>query len=405
MSFPTLHESLGISELLVYFQPVIDLGTLDVVGVEALLRPRSPDGEMLAPGVVFAHAREIDLECELDRSARAATIEAFAAEQNGSTPVLFLNYSAKTWEIDPLDFDELRTAMTDAGIDPQRVAIEIVESDIDGHDAITTFVRSCKDGGFLLSLDNFGTEHSNLERVVEVQPDVIRVDKSVTHGASTSASQRTLLRSITHLARTMGALSLAEGIETYDDLSVCARDGVSFAQGFFLGRPASGLATARTRGSSTVTEHRQRLRADLETRIKESRLAGESREDEIAALMNRIADTRDDALVDTIRDGISSISDIECAYAVDLDGIQITPFVHLDTVSRIRRFPVEGDGTGRDLSLKDFVYGPLTLGQRRFVSQASLSVFTGRPSYTIATRCATADRTEIILCVDLPSGG
>lgn len=394
---------LDVKDLNVYFQPITDLGSLAVVGVEALLRPVSMGGELLSPGAVFDNAQRNGVLADLDEMARDASIRAFAADLAGRDILLFLNYSAETWADRPIDLQKLQRQVQEANLDPGQVAIEFVESHLPDHDALESLGTACRDAGFRISLDDFGTRHSNLERVVAVAPDVIKIDRSVIGAAGSDQTACTLLRSITYLARTMGSHSLAEGIESYEDLYTCSRLGISLAQGFLLGRPSAQRDAAIERSKSAAEEHRPKLRTDLERHIKDSQLLAERREDEIAAVVDHLAAIRDTDLEEALTEEIRSIGGAESGCVVDLQGIRITPVVSADPNVPPRALP--GGGAGHSLVLKDYIYGLLVLGQRRFVSTGSLSIYSGQPCHTISTRFTTADKSELILCINLPSGG
>jgi|GEM_PF-6062216 len=399
-----LLTALDIKDISIYFQPITDLGSLEVVGVEALLRPVSISGELMSPGAVFERAEAAGVLADLDEMARTAAIHAFVAtEPPGATVVLFLNYAAETWANRPLNLAALERDVRSAGIDPSQIAIEFVESRLPDHDALEALATVCRDAGFRISLDDFGTRHSNLERVVDVSPDVLKIDRSVVSAAGHDGDACTLLQSITYLARTMGALSLAEGIESYDDLFICAEVGISLAQGFLLGRPSAQRDAAIERSTKAAEQHRRALQTDLEHRIKESQLLSERREGEIAALVDHLAAVRDSELATALAVEIGSIHGVESGCIVDLQGVQITPVVVAD--DSVPRRVLPGGGIGGSLILKDFIYGLLVLGQRRFVSTRSLSIYSGKPCHTISTRFNTADKSELILCINLPLGG
>lgn len=398
-----LRDALNIHEYQIYFQPVTDLGSLQIVGVEELLRPISINGELMSPGAVIEDARKTGLLADLDEEARIAAIAAFANKGVSEEIVLFLNYSAETWVDRPLDLRALESNVRSAGIDPSRVAIEFVESQLPDHLALETVANDCRDAGFMISLDDFGTRHSNLERVVSIAPDIIKIDRSVTTAAQNDRSKCTLLRSITYLAQTMGALSLAEGVESYDDLYTCSRIGVGLAQGFLIGRPSAQILPTIERGAQAVEQHRSALKNDLAARIKNNQLLGEHQEDVIATVVDHLALVEEKNLEEALRTEIASIDGAECGYVVDLEGIQTTPCVPTDDSHSKPTMAM--NHVGRNLILKDFIYGPLVLGRRRFVSTNSFSRTPGRSCYTISTRFTTADKTELILCVNLSSGG
>jgi len=90
-----------------------------------------------------------------------------------------------------------------------------------------------------LVVDDFGAGHSNLERVVDLEPSIVKLDLALTRGIHAHARKRAVVRHVVNLCKELGARVVAEGIETVDELS-CVRDlGVDYAQGYLLARPAA----------------------------------------------------------------------------------------------------------------------------------------------------------------------
>ena len=221
-------RALTVSDLGVVFQPIVDMRTGATFAHEALVRCRRP--EYTAPPVLFEHAVKENACGRLGRLIREV-----AFQTCGDVP-LFVNLHpeelASRWLVrpdDPLCFHAAP------------VFLEITESAAFTHfDLCLSVLRElCRRSGALLVVDDFGAGHSNLERVVDLEPSIVKLDLALTRGVHAHPRKRAVVRHVVNLCKELGARVVAEGIETVDELS-CVRDlGVDFAQGYLLARPAA----------------------------------------------------------------------------------------------------------------------------------------------------------------------
>jgi diguanylate cyclase (GGDEF)-like protein len=225
------------------FQPIVHLETGEVFGYEALTRgPRQT--QMESPATLFSVADEVDLTFELDRACfRGALRTAVGVE-----PVhrLFLNllpnsfYDASFIEI------EVGHLLEAAGLTPANIVFEITERlAIENFTSFRRALATYAAMGFGVAIDDVGTRHSNLETVMALRPDFIKLSDVLTRGVARSTVKREMLRSLGHIAEAIDAVIVAEGIETADDL-LCLRDlGVRYGQGYFIARPAAPFPEVR----------------------------------------------------------------------------------------------------------------------------------------------------------------
>jgi EAL domain-containing protein (putative c-di-GMP-specific phosphodiesterase class I) len=221
-------RTLTVSEIGVVFQPIVDMKTGATFAHEALVRCRRP--EYTAPPVLFQHAVEQNACGRLGRLIREV-----AFQTCGDVP-LFVNLHpeelSSRWLVrpdDPLCFHAAP------------VYLEITESAAFTHfDLCLSVLRElCRRSGALLVVDDFGAGHSNLERVVNLEPSIVKLDLALTRGIHALPRKRAVVRHVVNLCNELGARVVAEGIETLDELS-CVRDlGVDYAQGYLLARPAA----------------------------------------------------------------------------------------------------------------------------------------------------------------------
>jgi diguanylate cyclase (GGDEF)-like protein len=225
------------------FQPIVHLETGQIFGYEALTRgPRQTPME--SPATLFSVADEVDLTFELDRACfRGALRSAVGVE-----PVhrLFLNllplsfYDAAFIEI------EVGHLLEAAALTPANIVFEITERlAIENFTSFRRALAAYAAMGFGVAIDDVGTRHSNLETVMALRPDFIKLSDVLTRGVARSTVKREMLRSLGHIAEAIDAVIVAEGIETADDL-LCLRDlGVRYGQGYFIARPASPFPEVR----------------------------------------------------------------------------------------------------------------------------------------------------------------
>ena len=206
----------------VVFQPIVDLRDDSVVGVEALSRfadGRSPEehlGEARAAGTLVA--LELSLLADIRRAAVALS--------DGS--LVTCNASGPT-------FDALE--QEGEGFDPRlRWGLEL--SELTAPAACTEARRISTALGCLLLLDDAGAAHSTVERILELRPDIVKLDRAIVAQYEDDPTTRALASRLCDAARAVGARILVEGIETPRQAVLARRLGAQYAQGFLFGRPA-----------------------------------------------------------------------------------------------------------------------------------------------------------------------
>lgn len=217
------------------YQPIIDLGTGDTFAFEALTRgPRSTRLE--SPATLFAIAEEVDLTVELDRACfRGALRSATALE-----PVhrLFVNLLPMSFYDSAFIEVEVGNLLSAAGLTPANIVFEITERlAIENFASFKRALANYTAMGFGIAIDDVGTRHSNLETVMSLRPHFIKISDVLVRGIARSTVKREMLRSLRHIAETIDAVMIAEGIEQVEDV-VALRDlGLRYGQGYYMARP------------------------------------------------------------------------------------------------------------------------------------------------------------------------
>jgi EAL domain-containing protein (putative c-di-GMP-specific phosphodiesterase class I) len=227
----------GPFELSTHFQPLFSLSHQKQVGFEVLLRGRDQDGGPVQPELLFAPQSNSDVT-ELD----SLTHHLHFANARKHLPPdtwLFLNVAPSTF-IQAGYEQTLASMASAAGLDPSRIVLEILESEGVSVEELALAAWRYRGCGFLIAVDDFGAGHSNLDRLLRIQPDFVKLDGELIRAKSRSSDQP-LLSTIVSLLHRADMLVVVEGIETTEELILAVESNVDFAQGFLLGRPGATI--------------------------------------------------------------------------------------------------------------------------------------------------------------------
>ena len=223
------------------FQPVYHVAGMvsPVHYLEGLLRgPRGTNAER--PEVLFSYARRKHAEVALDRAAVRTVLLAAREIRNVSVGV---NVHAATLACDLEFLPFLGEALSESGIGPERLVLELVEhGHVWDHHALRLNLEGLRHVGVRMALDDFGTGEANYLMFLECRPDYLKVDRYLVHGCHGDARRQAVLESLAGLAACVGTRVVAEGVEDPADLAGVRSAGIELAQGFLLGRPGPPAA-------------------------------------------------------------------------------------------------------------------------------------------------------------------
>jgi EAL domain-containing protein (putative c-di-GMP-specific phosphodiesterase class I) len=211
-----------------HYQPVTDLRTDRTVGVEALAR--FPSDAERPPNVWFAEAQRIGLSVELQLLA----IEQALAALEDLPPEVFLAVNVTPEVV----LDSGRRLLTMAEEALGRVVLELTEHvPVEDYDALTASVAPLREAGARLAVDDTGAGYAGLQHLIALEPEVVKLDLSLTRGIDRDPARRALASALVSFGRDTGASVVAEGVETQGELEALRALGVPWAQGYLIGRP------------------------------------------------------------------------------------------------------------------------------------------------------------------------
>jgi len=218
------------------FQPIFSVAHRKAVGYEGLLRAYDVDGQYVQPGQVMQRPGSNREHLELDRSCRLLHAGNFS-RQSCDVSWLFLNLNSQCLVNERPDAGFMRGLMAQTGLPARRIVIEILESEISDRAYLKELITHFRKLGCLIAIDDFGAGHSNFDRIWELQPDIVKVDRSLVHQAGKSLKVERILTGIVSLIHEAGSLVVIEGVETEKEALVALSSNADLVQGFFFARP------------------------------------------------------------------------------------------------------------------------------------------------------------------------
>jgi diguanylate cyclase (GGDEF)-like protein len=227
-----LRAALPNNELELFYQPLVDVAAGKVTGFEALLRWRNPLRGLVPPNDFIPLAEEIGL---------IAPIGAWVLHQACTEAASWPNHISVAVNLSPIQFKSERllldivAALGSSGLSPKRLELEITET-VMLHDTEATLamLRQIKALGVAIAMDDFGTGYSSLSYLRKFPFDKIKIDQSFVREISAEDESMAVVRAVMGLGSSLGIVTIAEGVETAEQLKTLRAEGCTMAQGFLF---------------------------------------------------------------------------------------------------------------------------------------------------------------------------
>jgi len=239
-----LRRGLDADQLEVYFQPVVAAGTGECVGAEALVRWNHPERGLLLPGEFIGLAEETELILPIGRFVleQACWRARSWRDQFGIALSMSVNLSPRQF-MQPRLVEEVQSILESTGVDPNQIVLEITESlAMSDVEWVAAVLLELKRLGVRVAIDDFGTGYSSLGYLKRFPVDVVKIDRSFVEGIETSPVDKAIVGAVIGLADAVGMTTVAEGVETQQQLDQLLALGCATVQGFYFARPMPAAA-------------------------------------------------------------------------------------------------------------------------------------------------------------------
>ena len=234
-----LRHALEQQEFELHYQPQVELATGNLIGAEALIRWNRPGHGLVAPGEFIGAAEDSGLIRPIGRWVlREACLRAIEWSEAGWAGLkMAVNLSAVQFRHEGVRWDVF-DALEESGLPPDCLELELTESLLlaDGGDVATT-LSQWKAAGIQIAIDDFGTGYSSLSYLKRLAVDKLKIDRSFIHDLMTDRQDRSIVKAILQMARSLRIKTVAEGIESAEVAQQLAKLGCQMGQGFWYGKP------------------------------------------------------------------------------------------------------------------------------------------------------------------------
>ncbi|MCP9917127.1 EAL domain-containing protein [Cyanobium sp. ATX 6F1] len=384
-------------DLEIHFQPIISLKTSAVIGLEALARPLKMNVEAF-----FSEARQSGKLLELDRRCRALAMAGFRnlSQQLAQQPLLFLQFETSLIDEGAEGSEALMNATKEAGLEPNDIVIELKETRAMNSMAIKNFVDNYRELGFLIAIDDVGSGYSNLTKISELRPHIIKLDRCLVEGVEKSYIKQETIKSLVHLSKNIGTLVLAEGIETQAELDYCAYVGINYFQGHYFARPAAPTDLHLSDVQLLILKANHRHRA----KVIAAQQAQQQSDQDLQAMAidcsDRLRSGTPTEFDPILAAWVLEQPSINAAYLLDNEGVQLSK-THLGRGVRPSQHRLFAPATpGTDHSNKEYFLGLIENGPDQFLTNSYIDLATGRLCRTLARQLNIPDGGAYVLCID-----
>lgn len=394
-----VREIVNSRSVIMEYQPIINVNSRRIIGVEALGRGIY-EGERILPYYMFHHAKACGINIELDRICHEAAVEEFSRKL--TIPMLFLNLENDVIANPQEELSRIGKLAELYGLKPANIVLEVNERSIVETGALYDFVTESHEAGFLVCFDDVGSAQKDFHRISTIKPDAVKIDRFIIQRIEESISSQEVLRTIASISKEAGAFVIAEGVETIREAVTCLLEGVDCFQGYYFTDPVGAEKIAKLDFSNRLDETVQELNSsirqkrvlEMNSRSAQLRLAMD--------LVEALSEKKSCEYEDELLRFVTEHGEVECAFLIDGNGVQISDTIMLAEVFENRRSMLFAPAVKGDRhEIKNYFYAVNEGLEDPFLTEQYISGATGNSCRTVSSKFYDENGNPVILCIDI----
>lgn len=221
-----------------HFQPIIDMKNNTIYGYETLARGVKDDGSLIYPGELFEKSKRNDLNFKLDRLCRESALKTAATKKIHQK--VFINFIPTSIYDPTFCLQSTEKWAKQLEFDPSQIVFEVVETElVKDQKHLKNILEFYREKGYKIALDDVGEGYSSLNMLIELKPDIIKVDRNIIQDINKNKLKQSVYKALYNIAKEQEIEVLAEGVETAYELETVKEIGVDLVQGYYFAKPTS----------------------------------------------------------------------------------------------------------------------------------------------------------------------
>ena len=235
----SLRYAIERQELVLHYQPKVNLATGGIIGAEALIRWRQPQRGLVPPGRFITIAEDCGLIVPIGRWVLREACRQTRAWQTAGLPPLCVAINVSAVELRAPGFvSGVRAILKETGLEPRHLELELTETVlIEDSRSVAEVLKELKDVGVLLALDDFGTGYSSLSHLKRFPIDALKIDQSFVRDLTIDEDDAGIVTAVIGMGKSLRMWVVAEGVETREQLEILQEHGCPQGQGYYFCRP------------------------------------------------------------------------------------------------------------------------------------------------------------------------
>ena len=219
-----------------HFQPIIDTKNDSIFGYESLIRGVYPDGTLMYPDEIFKKSTRNNTNFKLDQICRETALKTAATKRINKK--IFINFLPTSIYDPEYCLQATVKWAKQLEFNPKNIVFEVVETEkVKDKEHLKEILNFYREKGFLIALDDVGEGYSSLNMIIDIKPDIIKVDRNIIHNIENDNMKQSIYKALRQISSENSIKLLAEGVETANELNILKDLGVDYAQGYYYSKP------------------------------------------------------------------------------------------------------------------------------------------------------------------------
>jgi EAL domain-containing protein (putative c-di-GMP-specific phosphodiesterase class I) len=391
-----INDLINNKSIEVHLQPIVSIKDKKVFAYEALTRAIDRYDEPISPLYLFEQAKKEDIACTLDEYVRELALVKFQKYYHADNDaLLFLKFDSAVIEKELAK--EFISTVYKYNIPPKNIVVEVKEDKIRDTHLLKSFIDRYKKHGFLIAIDDFGTAYSSFDRLEYLQPEIVKVDRSLIYNVQNNLITSELLSAISNMCHQVGAIVIAEGVEHKDEVMACMKKEIDLFQGFWFSRVKEEIDEDSFYELNKSMEYIGRMYKELVIEKMDTKRELLKKSEKLVQKVGDILEDKGVHNLELLDKLITQKSKIQAIYLIDeKSGMQVGDTV----IHSEEKYLFKPTKAGKDHTLSEYYFIVKESLREDYLSSRYVSKASGSICRTYASKIEI-QRVEYIVCFDI----